>query len=121
MIYNILNGDALASGFPDTKIPGEIVVVREALIEGDLSGDNLAAFWKTRARSIGITIEEYYNDVVKEFDRLTLASDNSVFNLWFEYDLFCQVNMWFVISFINNLPVRNKVYAVYTNYLNKND
>ena len=47
------------------------------------------------------------------------ASDSSEFNLWFEYDLFCQVNMWFTISIINSLPIKKKVFAVYTSYLDK--
>ena len=47
------------------------------------------------------------------------APDNTEFNLWFEYDLFCQVNMWFVISMINSLSIKKKVYAVYTSYLDR--
>jgi hypothetical protein len=50
MIYNILNGDALAYSFPDTKIEGDVIVVREGLIDGDLSGDNLHDFWQSRAK-----------------------------------------------------------------------
>lgn len=48
------------------------------------------------------------------------APDGSEFNLWFEYDLFCQVNMWFVMSIINELPIKKKVFAVYTSHLDKN-
>ena len=36
MVYNILNGDSLAYSFPDAKIEGEIIVVREGLIDGEL-------------------------------------------------------------------------------------
>lgn len=119
MVYNILNGDSLAYTFPDTKIEGDIIVVREALIDGDLSGDNLHDFWQSRANYMGLTEAEYYNNVVKEFEKITNAPDDSEFNLWFEYDLFCQVNMWFVISAINSLPIKKKVYAVYTSYLDR--
>jgi len=119
MVYNILNGDSLAYSFPDTKIEGYIVVVREALIDGSLSGDNLHEFWQLRANYMGLTEAEYQNNVVKEFEKILNASDNSEFNLWFEYDLFCQVNLWFVISIINSLPIKKKVYAVYTSYLDK--
>ena len=55
MIYNILNGDALAHSFPDAKIEGDIIVVREALMDGDLSGDNLNDFWRSRAKYHGST------------------------------------------------------------------
>jgi len=119
MVYNILNGDSLAYSFPDAKIEGDIVVVREGLIDGDLSGDNLAAFWQSRAQYMSLPATEYHNAVVKEFEKILHAPDHSEFNLWFEYDLFCQVNMWFVLSIINSLPIKKKVFAVYTSYLDK--
>lgn len=119
MVYNILNGDSLAYSFPGAKIEGNIVVVREGLIEGELSGDNLHDFWQSRARYMKITQSKYNDSVVKEFEKIMHAPDDSTFNLWFEYDLFCQVNMWFVISIINSLPIKKKVFAVYTSYLDK--
>lgn len=119
MTYHILNGDSLAYSFPDAKIEGDIIVVREALIDGDLSGDNLPAFWRSRARYVGATEAEYNSNVVEEFKKLMNAPDDSEFNLWFEYDLFCQVNMWFVISIINSLSIKKKVFAVYTSHLDK--
>jgi hypothetical protein len=121
MVYHILNGDSLAYSFPDAKIEGEIIVIREALISGDLSGDNLHEFWHSRASHLEITEAEYHNSVVKEFEKILNAPDNSVFNLWFEYDLFCQVNMWFVITIISSLSIKKKVYAVYTSYLDRDD
>jgi hypothetical protein len=119
MVYNILNGDSLAYNFPDAKIEGDIIVVREGLIDGELSGDSLRDFWRSRAKYIGVTETEYHNSVVKEFEKIINAPDDSEFNLWFEYDLFCQVNMWFVISLINSLPIKKKVFAVYTSHLDK--
>ena len=119
MVYHILNGDALAASFPDAHIEGEIIVVREALIDGNLSGENLYAFWESRTKYLGITESEYYDKVVREFEKIVNAPDNSEFNLWFEFDLFCQVNMWFVLSIINNISISKKVYAVYTSHLDK--
>ena len=121
MVYNILNGDSLAYSFPDAGIQGDIIVAREALIDGDLSGDNLHDFWQSRANYHGSTNMRYHNDVVKEFEKIINAPDDSEFNLWFEYDLFCQVNLWFVISIINDLPIKKKTYAVYTSYLDKSN
>ncbi|PSR56719.1 DUF1835 domain-containing protein [Adhaeribacter arboris] len=119
MIYHILNGDALAYSFPDAKIPGAIIVVREALIDGNLSGNHLPDFWQVRAKYMALTATEYQSQVVKEFEKIMQAPDDSEFNLWFEYDLFCQVNMWFVLSLIHRLPIQKKVFAVYTSYLNE--
>lgn len=119
MTFNILNGDALAHSFPEAKIQGNVVVFREALIEGDLSGNNLSDLWRSRARHHEVLEENYYQHVVKEIEKIFTAPDNSEFNLWFEFDLFCQVNMWFVISVINGLAINKKVCAVYTSHLDK--
>jgi len=121
MIYHILNGDSLAYSFPEAKMEGDIIVVREALIDGDLSGNNLNDFWRSRAKHHKATEAEYRSGVVKEFEKIINAPDHTEFNLWFEYDLFCQVNMWFVISIIHSLPIRKKVYAVYTSHLDRNN
>ena len=59
MIYNILNGDSLAYSFPDAGIEGDVIVIREALIDGDLSGDNLHDFWRSRAKYLGSPETEY--------------------------------------------------------------
>ncbi len=119
MVYNILNGDSLAYSFSDANIAGEVIVMREGLIDGELSGDNLHDFWQSRANYMRISETEYNNSVVKEFQKIINAPDNSEFNLWFEYDLFCQVNMWFVISIIKELPLKKKVFAVYSSFLDK--
>ena len=121
MTYNILNGDSLAYSFPDAEIEGDIIVVREGLIEGDLSGNDLEDFWHPRAQHMRLSEVEYRNKVVNEFEKIISAPENTEFNLWFEYDLFCQVNMWFVISILNSLLVKKKVYAVYTSYLDRDN
>lgn len=117
MVYNILNGDSLAYTFPQANIEGDVIVVREALIDGDLSGNNLQDFWRSRISYMGLPEAEYYKKVVTEFEKILTTPNDAEFNLWFEYDLFCQVNMWFVISIINSLPIKKKVYAVYTSHL----
>ncbi len=119
MLYHILNGDALAYSFPAAEIEGELIVVREALMDGDVSGDNLHGFWQARARYLAVSETEYNQAVVSEFEKIINAPDHATFNLWFEYDLFCQVNMWFVMSVINSLPIQKKVFAVYSTHLNK--
>lgn len=121
MNYHILNGDSLAYSFPETKIDGSIIVIREALIDGDVSSDHLPAFWQSRANHLGVPETEYRSKVVTEFEKIMHAPDDSTFNCWFEYDLFCQVNMWFVLSIIYDLPITKKVFAVYTTHLDKTD
>ena len=119
MIYHILNGDSLAHNFPEAHFEGEIIVAREALIDGNADAPELEAFWNMRADYLGITMAEYENQVVTEFNRILQAPENSEFNLWFEYDLFCQVNMWFVISLLHSIDLKKKVFAVYTTHLDR--
>jgi hypothetical protein len=125
MTYHILNGDALIERFRATGLVGEVVVARECLIEGDLRGDNLPAFFQTRAAYIAATYGEnrtaYFARVVTEFEKLQAAPDGSEFNLWFGYDLFCRANMWFVLSLLDDLGLNKKVYAVYPFYLKDKD
>jgi hypothetical protein len=121
MIYHVLNGDSLAYSFPATAIRGEVIVDREGLIDGDLEGDDLPAFWRTRAAFMGLPDDEYHRMVVSEFEKILAAPAGAEFNLWFEYDLFCQVNMWFVLSLLAGMATEKKVYLVYTSWLSKED
>ncbi len=113
-IHHILNGDALCAVFPELNLPGEIIVVREALVTGDLRGNDDAGFWLTRSEYLNVPLEVYRQQTVSQFEAILSAAPESEFNLWFEFDLFCQVNMWFVLSLIDRLPGRKSVYAVYS-------
>ncbi len=121
MRYHILNGDSLAHSFPEANMEGEVIVAREGLIDGDLSGDTLMDFWKARAKYMGVPYKDYQDRVVTEFEKIMHTSPGAEFYLWFEYDLFCQVNMWFILSLINGLPSYRHVFAVYSSYLHKGD
>ena len=108
MVYQVLNGDSLAHSFP--PLEGEVIVVREGLVDGPVGGEDL---WRTRADYIGVSPEAYRQKVVLEFEKMLRAPEGSTFHLWFEYDLFCQVNMWFVLSLLQG----REVFAVYTTFL----
>lgn len=121
MIYNVLNGDALAYTFREADIAGEIVICREALIDGSLAGNTPEEFWQNRANSLEISLDEYLSYSVSEFDKIVNAPDNSIFNLWFGYDLFCQTNVWFILSLIDSTLIQKEVYIVYPTFLAEAD
>jgi hypothetical protein len=103
---HVLAGDALADNFRVSGIEGETSVCRECLVEGNVQAENLEDFWKVRAGFIksayGENEESYFLEVVGEFEKLkNLASETEV-NLWFEYELFCQTNMWFCLYLLRN-------------------
>lgn len=122
--YHILNGDCLADQLRQTKINQDIIVCRECLIDGNLHASNIADFWSIRAKFIAgtynVPTDEYFNKTVSEFEKLNNLPDNSEVCLWFENDLFCQTNMWFVISILANHP-KLKIFRVFPIIENKAD
>ncbi len=104
MVFHILNGDALVDKFPGEALEGELIVFRECLVEGPLDGETLAHFWQTRAQFIGETYDEspskYAAKVVAEVEKIRRIPGGAEVNLWFEHDLFCQVNTWFVLALL---------------------
>lgn len=122
--YHILNGDCLAEQLKQTKINQNFIVCRECLIDGDLYADNISDFWTIRAKFISetynISTDEYFSKTVSEFEKLNNLPDNSEVCLWFENDLFCQTNMWFVISILTCNPTL-KVFRVFPIIENSTD
>ena len=104
---HILNGDSLKEQFPAT-LSGEIIVARECLVEGDVSGITFDDVMKTRSsfmqKVYSISNQEYQEKSVSEFDLIRQISSGEV-NLWFEEDLFCQVNLWFVCSLLERKAI----------------
>jgi hypothetical protein len=114
MKIHVLAGDALADNFNGSGIEGKPVVCRECLVEGDVRAASLEDFWKVRAGFIknayGETEEKYFQEVVGEFEKLNNLAPETEVNLWFEYELFCQANMWFCLSLLQN--TKANVYRV---------
>jgi len=115
-MFHILNGDVLAAKFPVTDIPGQIVVMREAFIEGPLSIDFSDEFWDKRADFIfsayGGEKEDYEMQFLSQLQILDSIQPEDEVCLWFEDDLFCQANMWFAIYYIS-LKTKPKFYRVF--------
>lgn len=114
--YHILNGDALLYAFPD-QLPGERIVVRECLVDGDVQAETMEQLYANRAKFVSTYSEdsaegEYYEKVVPEFRKMESISEDSEINLWFEDDLFCQVNLWFVIYLLFETNKERSLYLV---------
>ena len=104
MIVHVLPGDATAEQFRTADIAGEVIVCREALIAGDVSGETLDEFWDRRANFILLEYGEdpldYRETVAYELERLIGLPAEAEVNLWFEYELFCHANMWFCLDLL---------------------
>ncbi len=104
---HVLNGDSTAYSFRQTTLPGEVLVWREMLSEGQMPAtDDFAPFWQQRgdflAEHYGLDRAEYEQDVVNEAQRLLNFRAFDEITLWFEFDLFCQINLLYLLNFFAN-------------------
>ena len=106
MIYHVLPGDSLAAEFNKTDIEGGVIVCRECLIVGPVDAETPHEFWDERARFIlseyGEDEIEFHERVADELEKLADVEADDEVNLWFEYELFCSVNMWFCLSLLRD-------------------
>jgi hypothetical protein len=116
-MIHILNGDSLKEMLQQAKMEGEFIICRECLIEGPVQAADLADFWLMRAKYLDKTYDEplsgYSLMVKKEFEKIQTLSPDAEVNLWFENDLFCQVNLWFILSLIAQLPQQPTLYRIF--------
>lgn len=114
--YHILNGDSLKDRFPES-IQGEIIVARECMVDGDVTGNTLKEIFANRAQFMaatyeGCTIQEYHNKTITEFEKMFQIDADAEINLWFEDDLFCQVNLWFVLHLLRESNKTNSLFLI---------
>jgi hypothetical protein len=103
-ILHILNGDATFNGFKETGLDGDVMVWREILSEGPVvSNISSAEFWNKRSVFITQTFNEkkehYHDGMIVHLEKLNEPYQE--FNLWFEFDLHCQVNLLGVMMLLN--------------------
>jgi len=117
MIFHILNGDSIAYPLNNFNLKGEFITCRECLIDGPASSDINELFWKKRAdyiySSYNESPENYSLKVKNELKRIEQIPQDSEIYLWFEDDLYCQANMWFIVSLIAKNNSKVNVYRIF--------
>lgn len=113
--YHILNGDCLKEKLKD-KFPN-LLIMREALIQGPTKGNDLDDFLEKRSLFISqeykaCSKEQYLDDTKKELIKIKNIQQDSNINFWFGTDLFCQINFWFLIDFLKDKKTINSLYLV---------
>ena len=117
---HVLNGDALAERFPNS-LDGKRLVFRECLIEGPVSSlEEEHLFFDRRAKYISdihpeCSIEDYYSLTVTELRELHSLPPNVPIYFWFEDDLFCQANLWFLFAYVDTHKMNHPLYWVRPN------
>jgi hypothetical protein len=102
---HITNGDAFTQLLQAQKLNGDIITWREMLCEGKTETNvGSEAFWRTRFeflhQNYNVSKSWFIEKTLKEYRSLCNHKQQDEIILWFEYDLFCQVNMLAVISWL---------------------
>ena len=104
-ILHITNGDNTTNHLKSLHFSGNFITWREMLCEGktttDVGSEN---FWKNRFEflksSYKITKKTFIDYTLKEYRALCNQKKQQEIVLWFEHDLFCQINMIAVLSWL---------------------
>ena len=99
---HIVNGDSLAQQMQELDLPGELIVWRELLCEGPTNKEIDSEFFKLRKKFLRktykISAENYEKRFISEVKKLKTLKNYDNVVLWFEFDLFCHLNMLAAIS-----------------------
>ena len=102
---HITNGDSFTQKLRTLKLKGDIITWREMLCEGKTETNvGSESFWKTRFEFLHkhykVSKSWFVEKTLKEYRSLCNHKQQDQIILWFEYDLFCQVNMLAVLSWL---------------------
>jgi len=112
---HITNGSALTEYLESLNFEGEILTWHEMLCEGPtLKNIDQPEFFEGRKQFLESVYKvEYDTQKIKsEFDKLSDTSNYSEIVLWFEYDVFCHINLVAAISLIKQKNINLPLYLV---------
>jgi len=99
-MINLHNGDVMAIAAKRAGIPGEHLAFRETLVVGPIPPEE--KWIEVRARFLsgryGEELLRASNSVFQQQQALTAAASQDEIVLWFEHDLFCLVNLLYLLQ-----------------------
>ena len=112
---HITNGSSLTNYLRELDFDGEILTWQEMLCEGPtIAHIDSEKFFEIRKEFLLDTYNIEVNDseLKQELDKLQDTSKYSEIVLWFEYDLFCHINLIGVLSLIHQREINLPLYLV---------
>ena len=102
---HITNGDSFTLRLQGLNLKGDIITWREMLCEGKTETNvGSESFWKTRFdflhKTYNVSKSWFVEKTLKEYRSLCNHKQQDQIVLWFEYDLFCQINLLAVVSWL---------------------
>ncbi|WP_372937640.1 DUF1835 domain-containing protein [Seonamhaeicola sp.] len=117
---HITNGSNLTNYLNDSGYKGNIITWHEMLCEGPTHVNILSdEFFKARTNFFSETYNVYLdvNAFKTEIKKLDYLDAFSEIILWFEYDLFCHINLIAVISLIKQKHINLPLYLVCSGFI----
>lgn len=112
---HITNGNSLTSVLDELEIKGDILTWQEMLCEGPaLAQIDSEAFIKLRQQFLNefYNIEVNVDELKSEINKLNAIDNYNEIVLWFEYDLFCHINLLGIISLLHQKEIHLPLYLV---------
>lgn len=102
-MLHIHNGDCSAGVARLSEMAGEHIAWREALIDGPVPAGLSSEEWRRAraehlAKSYGLKMEECLAELLQQEEALEKFSEHEEVVLWFEHDLFCQINLLYLLD-----------------------
>jgi len=111
-MLHIHNGDSTAGTLREINFPGEHFAFREALIAGPTPAGLSSEQWQeVRAQFLTeeyeLDAEKCRSDLRNQESRLESFTGHDEVILWFEHDLFCQVNLIYLLNWFATRELGN--------------
>lgn len=114
-ILHITNGTGLTDYLRELDFTDDILTWQEMLCEGPtipcIDSDE---FFELRAKFLKKTydIEVNSKELQNELSKLNHTEEYTEINLWFEYDLFCHINLLGVINLLHQKEINKPLYLI---------
>ncbi len=123
---HILNGDSTLDQFKASGIEGDTFVWREVLSDGPVHIEfGSDAFWNVRdsfmTPEFNLESGQYLKDIISFKTLEERLSQYQEIVLWFEYDLFCQINMIALIQWIGQQGLDSTISLVCVGKIDDSD
>jgi hypothetical protein len=102
-VLHVLNGESTALSLRQSGLAGEHLVWKEALIWGPTPGNlSLSEWCRLRADflagAISTDAQQCFEDLMQQEALLATLARHDEVVLWFEFDLFCQLNLVYLLG-----------------------
>lgn len=112
---HITNGNSLTAYLRTLNFTDDILTWQEMLCEGPtITAINTDIFFEIRAKFLKTEYQIEVNSkaLKEEISKLDTVENYSEINLWFEYDLFCHINLIGVINLLHQKEIKKPLYLI---------